>query len=617
MASSSSKQHRQVLEDALGKPLVSKIWSANVESLLPLTFNDVDLQAIMPAVLFTLRWGSRRGQGSFVHSYVKEGSQVSAKAIAEGVLQTGRESGKFLVNPRLSSDVVTLTLANLVSGLCFDNRKSIPGIDQPVQRVYPVHYLASKIDLPEYVANLRGVPEYIVGILTRCGLHRSTVPLPGVLRSLSDEFNTLGVLHLLSLFASAIDIDSDEATRVANLGNTIESVNETTAGELGVDELLMIRIAERIERFPSRQKASQTGYRPPESITTRQNGIFEHDLRDVLRFYGLDLPRARLNRALEVIIGLNLFATLSSYARILHVWFDTGSVLVEGGQRPYKVFVDCSNGQNKEIRRSAEECFGEALRRYLSTVMPAKVYQIVSSEAMLDRLTNFPPSGSDPRALLEEAGAILNSEDHRVISGLRRKADDLYAELTESEEDKLLAANLTQEESPAVGLARVVREMMGAKLLEGNMVQLLDSVLGAGRDERGTSMIAKRRSQKSRGGVSREYSMERSLRLSDDALETLVHRLRIDPIIGKERRYTVQQFIDDIADRYGLCVDRAGDLDVAVPAEILRRNRENLEDRLRALSLLEGVNDAENMKVLQGRYNLRDGYKYLMSGDMA
>ncbi|MFQ3588636.1 MAG: hypothetical protein SNJ76_13375, partial [Fimbriimonadaceae bacterium] len=61
------------------------------------------------------------------------------------------------------------------------------------------------------------------------------------------------------------------------------------------------------------------------------------------------------------------------------------------------------------------------------------------------------------------------------------------------------------------------------------------------------------------------------------------------------------EFLSRLASRYGLCVDKSPD-GQNLPQEILQKNRDTLERRLRDLGLLVGVNDAESMKHLRMRY---------------
>jgi hypothetical protein len=48
---------------------------------------------------------------------------------------------------------------------CLENKSHELGHQEVVQRVFPTHYLASWVDLPETVAHLRGVPELLTVVL--------------------------------------------------------------------------------------------------------------------------------------------------------------------------------------------------------------------------------------------------------------------------------------------------------------------------------------------------------------------------------------------------------------------------------------------------------------------
>jgi hypothetical protein len=93
-----------------------------------------------------------------------------------------------------------------------------------------------------------------------------------------------------------------------------------------------------------------------------------------------------------------------------------------------------------------------------------------------------------------------------------------------------------------------------------------------------------------------------SVVLSNAALEFLVHRhLRVHGKGFKSRQLSLPQFVALLRERYGFWVDQAPP-NLSIPSEMLFRNRQILERRLRDLGLLVGVNDAESMKRLQQRF---------------
>ena len=71
------------------------------------------------------------------------------------------------------------------------------------------------------------------------------------------------------------------------------------------------------------------------------------------------------------------------------------------------------------------------------------------------------------------------------------------------------------------------------------------------------------------------------------------------------RTLSFNRFIQIIRDQYGFYVDQAPP-GLTISNELLRVNRVVLERRLRDLGLLIGVNDAESMKLLRGRFERSD-----------
>jgi hypothetical protein len=90
--------------------------------------------------------------------------------------------------------------------------------------------------------------------------------------------------------------------------------------------------------------------------------------------------------------------------------------------------------------------------------------------------------------------------------------------------------------------------------------------------------------------------------LTPPLLDYLVHRHLRKAAKGKpEQPLSFQRFLAILRERYGLYVDREPP-GHPIPQELLLRNKNWLERRLRDLGLLIGVNDAESMKQLRPRY---------------
>jgi hypothetical protein len=115
-------------------------------------------------------------------------------------------------------------------------------------------------------------------------------------------------------------------------------------------------------------------------------------------------------------------------------------------------------------------------------------------------------------------------------------------------------------------------------------------------------LVRRRRIRLSGDAARRRTADVSSIALSNTAIEFLVHRHLRRPGKGhKPMTLSLPRFIGMLRDRYGLYIDEPPP-DVAVPGELLSRNRQMLERRLRDLGLLVGVNDAETMKRLRQRF---------------
>ena len=58
-----AKYARVLVEDVFARGMTGEIWSATYDKALPITVNDFDLSAVLPAVFYMFRYGQRRGRG--------------------------------------------------------------------------------------------------------------------------------------------------------------------------------------------------------------------------------------------------------------------------------------------------------------------------------------------------------------------------------------------------------------------------------------------------------------------------------------------------------------------------------------------------------------------------
>src|SRR2546425_12742799 len=60
---------RAIVDDVLGRHMTREIWTGNYEKALPISIQDFDLSAVLPAVFYMFRFGQRRGKGKFLETF--------------------------------------------------------------------------------------------------------------------------------------------------------------------------------------------------------------------------------------------------------------------------------------------------------------------------------------------------------------------------------------------------------------------------------------------------------------------------------------------------------------------------------------------------------------------
>ena len=60
---------RGIVDELLGRDMTREIWTGNYSKVIPLTVQDFDLPAVLPAVFYMFRFGHRRGKGKFLEAF--------------------------------------------------------------------------------------------------------------------------------------------------------------------------------------------------------------------------------------------------------------------------------------------------------------------------------------------------------------------------------------------------------------------------------------------------------------------------------------------------------------------------------------------------------------------
>jgi len=589
---------RAIVDDVFGPSMTREIWTGNYEKALPVSVQDFDLSAVLPAVFYMFRFAQRRGKGRFLDVFGGTAGTPRERRRAATIERVASKLAETEAFKGFDGEVERAILGDLLLCFCLENTKRALGRTEQVQRVAPAHYMASWVDLPESVVNLRHVPEMIVAMLAdQKGSHvqqnhDGDRTWFAVGRGFEDN-------ELLRAFHQGVEQRGEISSRTSDRFKENELV--------GLDQLLMIRLAQQLGEAPDKLRGKEgdkiSNQRP---IAEQAAGNFSEDIRSFVRAYSMLIPRHSFVELLESCMAVGLTTILTSAIELLFEWADTGEIRKKSSQSPTSLFVDCSNGVDRDLRKLAEQSMDDFMRRI------ERFPVVLMALRLLDRWAQYDPKirkldvQTRPYATewLNLLGDLLHGrreEAEPILYDMKRKAAELAERL---EEDYPEHAQLLRDENaqpnPVWRLAEALTALQGHKNTRARLTKMVDSSLLIGRPN---GLAAKRRVTRSVAGAGMRRTREiRSLVFTDSVLDYLVHRHVLHK--GKKLRSrprALKSFLEILRDRYGFCVDTAP-AGMTISNELLRLNRAVLERRLRDLGLLVGVNDAEAMKCLRPRF---------------
>jgi len=589
---------KTIVEETFGFQRANALWTANYYPAFPAQPQVYDIGALLPAMLYMARWGHRRGKGNFVASFgpVQDGKPQSPtiEDVSAGVL--AREDSCM---EGFDGQVGQAVLGDLLLAWCLENKRHAEGHKEQVQRIYPTHYLASWIDLPVSITHLRGVPELLVSLLADqdssewldVGSRKSCFPV-GVTHDEND---------LLALFARSMAVQGLASSQ------TSDTFAEDVAIDVGIDELLAVRLAQACGRAPDKARGRNEGERIPNRhpIASQAAESLREDLAIFIEVFGDVIPRQSFLQMLEAGIGLGMtHLTLATLSTLMH-WERVGQLPDAKTQTPWALFVDASHGQDKALRELSESVMTESVRRYERFPVLMTLLRVLDDRVRNDRKLRdqLPPTYPDSTTFINLLGEVYLERHPRaeaILDALDEDCQRLAEGLAQEGEAGELVERLRHGHGgPALRLAEVLCELMGDVNQRKNYMGAFESAFMT---DRPNGLAIKRRVRRSQNGAQRAQDL-RAIVLTPSLLDFLVHRHLRKAAKGKpEQPLSFQRFLKILRERYGLYVDREPP-GHPIPQELLLRNKNWLERRLRDLGLLIGVNDAESMKQLKPRYH--------------
>lgn len=585
-----SQPARKIVEDVLGPARTRKLWTANYDPVLGFTPQTFEIGTLLPAMLFMARFGKRRGTGKFAKTFARgqTGTRATASVadVTAGIVQP--DNSDFV---GFADALGQSMLGDLLLSWCLENRNHAEGQTEPVQRILPTHYFASWVDLPDNIGHLRGVPELLTALLARQidgDLLRPNTDGPFPVGATDLDRNPLLKLFRRHCAPQGPDVANQAADRFA----------EADAADLGIDELLAVRIALALGHAPDPARGDRDiANRWP--LARRAGEGLADDLGIFIAVCAPDIPRQTFLRMLEAGIGLGMLNLLLSTATILDHWQRTGDVLAPEEQTPIPLFVDASQGQNLALRETAEAAMTDCMRRLEQLPVQLMMLRLLDDAVHTDRVLSgqLPPDSPDPTRYIQLLGDVYQDRHPRSAPILDRLFD--YAQqLGEALEDGSPQVALQMRNTTLLDIAHGLCTLMGPKIQSVQFQRALESALMS---DKPNGLAVRRRISRTESGQRRSHDV-RAIVLSSAALDFLVHRHLYADLGGQPAgTLTLHRFLDLLRDRYGLYIDEEPP-GQSLPRELLMENKAWFERRLRDLGLLIGVNDAEAMKQLRPRY---------------
>jgi len=588
--------------------MAGAVWSSNCELAIPFSIQDFSVRSLLPAVMYMFRWGHRRGRGRFHAAFGGEEAGRTAVAARQAnlsitdVTESLAQRADWFTG--FTEPHARIILSDLLLSCCLENSRGEEGRDKQVKRVFPTHFLASWIDLPEFVSHLRMVPELLVALLAR---------------QPEGERISGGVTN--GVFGVGTGIDANLLLSVLGRGTVINpALISDLAGDryneeqpVGLDQLLTIRVAQTCGKAPGKMRGQGENEWIPNRVPLagRAATTLVADLEAILQWYGGSIPRQSLLPMLDVCLALGLTNIFLSSARILESWQRDGSVPPPTEQTPWPLLVDCSNGGEAVLRRAVEQSMQECLQRLERLPILFNCLNLLDYKAQNTarlRKEHLPPRQPDATSWIRFLGHLLHGRQREagsILDDLADKAVELANQLEQKELEPNVVHLLRSGQTPqdqVWALAEGIFLLMGSVKQSKRLLDCLSCCLM--KDEQGALTESR---QVRRQGLSgpRNY-LVRTFVLSNTALDFLVHRYLAPTTAGQPRQaLSYPNFLRLLRENYGLHIDKAPP-GMVVAQEHLILNRRVLEKRLRDLGVLSGVNDAESMKRLHPRFPLTE-----------
>ena len=228
---------------------------------------------------------------------------------------------------------------------------------------------------------------------------------------------------------------------------------------------------------------------------------------------------------LESCIAVGMTTILTNTVEMLFSWTSDGKVPDRQEQRPASLFVDCSNGMDRQISAQAEQAMDDFMRRVEGCPTVLMVLRILDYEARHNRNIKAAPTSrsvhTPPLGSIYWETCFTDGTRRRKISipSLKTGPRNWPTSWKESMSKRRgILKKIDNQRNHILRLADGLMALIGPKFVRGNFMAMIDSVLLANRPN---GLAAKRNDDpRHRGGRERNAKETRGSFFG-------VHRFRV------------------------------------------------------------------------------------------
>src|SRR5437879_4928524 len=118
---------RGVVDELLGRDMTREIWTGNYTKALPISVQEFDLSAVLPAVFYMFRFGHRRGKGKFLETFGASSGSAKERKQAATIERVAAELSVSDDFQGFDGEAERAILGDLLLSFCLENAKRALG----------------------------------------------------------------------------------------------------------------------------------------------------------------------------------------------------------------------------------------------------------------------------------------------------------------------------------------------------------------------------------------------------------------------------------------------------------------------------------------------------------